>query len=279
MRSRDDPRAFGRASGLEEARSSWLRRGFHEFSDRLCADPDPFFPGHRFRAAHHRRLSGGLRCGGQRAPARGRGSTPWTDTGSTIYSNLTFFLGRAGDTLDFVVLRDGEKVRLDGVEMPLQARTDEEGKTTYLRGHQRGAGDHPRHPGQQAAVQPGTTAMDFVRTGLDQPGRSGLRGGGTAGPVRPGGHRDHHAAQVGQPSLRRWGTRCYNILYLSALIASQPGGDESAAHPRAGRGTDSLSVAERPALSGCSAEEIDPKYEGYVHMAGLALLLTLSAGW
>ena len=50
------------------------------------------------------------------------------------YNNLTFFLGRAGDTLDFVVLRDGEKVRLDGVEMPLQARTDEEGKTTYLRG-------------------------------------------------------------------------------------------------------------------------------------------------
>lgn len=107
------------------------------------------------------------------------------------YNNLTFFLGRAGDTLDFVVLRDGEKVRLDGVEMPLQARTDEEGKTTYLRGISVGRGDHPRHPGQQAAVQlvqqPG-----FCAHGLDQPGRSGLRGGWTAGPVRPGGHRDHH---------------------------------------------------------------------------------------
>lgn len=71
----DNPRAFGRAQRVEKDRHP-LRRGFHEFSDRLCADPDPFFPGHRFRAAHHRRLSGGLRCGGQRAPARGRGLLP-----------------------------------------------------------------------------------------------------------------------------------------------------------------------------------------------------------
>ena len=36
------------------------------------------------------------------------------------YNNLTFFLGRAGDTLDFVVLRDGEKVRLDAFAQALE---------------------------------------------------------------------------------------------------------------------------------------------------------------
>ena len=49
----------------------------------------------------------------------GTWSTPVDGHRIYNYNNLTFFLGRAGDTVDFVVLRDGEKVRLDGVEMPL----------------------------------------------------------------------------------------------------------------------------------------------------------------
>ena len=79
------------------------------------------------------------------------------------YNNLTFFLGRAGDTLDFVVLRDGEKVRLDGVEMPLQARTDEEGKTTYLRGISVGREIIPATLGSKLLYS-WYNSLDFVRT-------------------------------------------------------------------------------------------------------------------
>ena len=78
----DNPRAFGRARRVEKDRHP-LRRGFHEFSDRLCADPDPFFPGHRFRAAT---IDGFLEGYGveDSGSSPGTWSTPWTDTGSTI---------------------------------------------------------------------------------------------------------------------------------------------------------------------------------------------------
>lgn len=44
------------------------------------------------------------------------------------------YLERAGDTLDIVVERDGQTVRLDGLYLPRQERTDEEGVTTNRRG-------------------------------------------------------------------------------------------------------------------------------------------------
>ena len=51
-----------------------------------------------------------------------------------VYGNARLYLDRAGDTVDFVVERGGETVRLDGVELPRQQRTDEKGNVTNLRG-------------------------------------------------------------------------------------------------------------------------------------------------
>ena len=132
------------------------------------------------------------------------------------YNNLTFFLGRAGDTLDFVVLRDGEKVRLDGVEMPLQARTDEEGKTTYLRGISVGREIIPATLGSKLLYS-WYNSLDFVRTvwislGDLVSGVVGLRDlSGPVGIVTT-------ISQVGTQS-ETVGDAVYNILYLSALIA------------------------------------------------------------
>ena len=61
------------------------------------------------------------------------------------------------------MLRDGEKVRLDGVEMPLQARTDEEGKTTYLRGISVGREIIPATLGSKLLYS-WYNSLDFVRT-------------------------------------------------------------------------------------------------------------------
>ena len=71
----DNPRAFGRASGWKKI-VILCAGAFMNFLTGFVLILILFFPGHRFRAAHHRRLSGGLRCGGQRAPARGRGLLP-----------------------------------------------------------------------------------------------------------------------------------------------------------------------------------------------------------
>lgn len=51
-----------------------------------------------------------------------------------VYGNAQMYLERAGDTLDIVVERHGQTVRLDGLYLPRQERTDEEGVTTNRRG-------------------------------------------------------------------------------------------------------------------------------------------------
>ena len=51
-----------------------------------------------------------------------------------VYGNARFFLDRAGETIDFVVDRNGERVVLKDVHLPYQERTDEAGNYTRLRG-------------------------------------------------------------------------------------------------------------------------------------------------
>ena len=188
------------------------------------------------------------------------------------YNNLTFFLGRAGDTLDFVVLRDGEKVRLDGVEMPLQARTDEEGKTTYLRGISVGREIIPATLGSKLLYS-WYNSLDFVRTvwislGDLVSGVVGLRDlSGPVGIVTT-------ISQVGTQS-ETVGDAVYNILYLSALIAVNLAVMNLLPLPALDGGR-IFFLFLNGLLFGLFRRQIDPKYEGYVHMAGLALLLTLS---
>ena len=78
------------------------------------------------------------------------------------YGNAQFYMGRAGDTMDLVVERDGEKVYLDDVSLPRQERTDEEGNTTNYRGITIGAQVLPAGLGTKLIYSWNTT-LDYVR--------------------------------------------------------------------------------------------------------------------
>jgi len=183
------------------------------------------------------------------------------------YGNLTTYLGRAGSTIDFVVERGGEKIVLDDVYMPLQERMGEDGTTSYLRGF---------YVGQK--IIPATfvtrvqytwyTAVDFVRTvwmslGDLIGGVYGLRD--LSGPV---GIVDT-MNQIGEQSESA-ADAMLDLLYLAAFIAVNLA---------------VMNLLPLPALDGgrifflllnaILPWKIPAKYEGYVHMAGMALLMGL----
>ena len=183
------------------------------------------------------------------------------------YGNLSTYLARAGESIDFVVEREGEKVRVDDVYMPLQERVDEQGNTTMLRGF---------YVGQQ--VIPATlltrlqftwyTAIDFVRsvwmslTDLIS-GVYGLRD--LSGPVGIVDTMNQIGNQAQSASDALW-----DLLYLGAFIAVNLA---------------VMNLLPLPALDGgrifflllntILPWKIPAKYEGYVHMAGMVLLMSL----
>lgn len=188
------------------------------------------------------------------------------------YSNLSRYLGRAGDTLDLVVDRDGQRVYLDDVYMPLQERTDEDGNTTYLRGITIGQTVVPATVGNKLLYS-WYNCIDFVRMvwislGDLVTGAVGLRD--LSGPV---GIVDA-ISQVGSQSETATDA-AYNILYFAALIAVNLA---------------VMNLLPLPALDGgrifflllngilyaLIKKRIPAEYEGYVHFAGLVLLMGLS---
>ncbi len=183
------------------------------------------------------------------------------------YGNLSTYLSRAEDRVDLVVERDDKLIHLDGVYMPLQERVDEDGTTTWLRGF---------YLGQE--IVPATfvtrlqytwyTALDFVRTvwtslGDLISGVYGLRD--LSGPV---GIVDT-MNQIGEQAPSAYDA-AQDLLYLAAFIAVNLA---------------VMNLLPLPALDGgrifflllnvILPRKIPAKYEGYVHMAGLALLMGL----
>lgn len=183
------------------------------------------------------------------------------------YGDLSTYLSRAGSTIDFVVERDGEKVALDSVHMPLQERVDEEGNTTWLRGFL--VGQHFVPATVLTRIQyTWYTAVNFVRTvwmSLTDliSGVYGLND--LSGPV---GIVDT-MNQIGTQSATAYDAMM-NLLYLAAFIAVNLA---------------VMNLLPLPALDGgrifflllnlILPWKIPAKYEGYVHMAGMALLMGL----
>lgn len=186
------------------------------------------------------------------------------------YNNLQMFLRRAGDTIDWVVERDGERISVPDVFMPLQERTDENGQTTYLRGFSVGRAVVPATFGTRI-LYTWYGALDFVRMvwvslGDLISGAVGLRDlSGPVGIVST-------ITEVGTQSTTARDA-INNLLYLAALIAVNLA---------------VMNLLPLPALDGgrifflllngllyaLFRKEIAPKYESYVHLAGMAALLT-----
>lgn len=189
--------------------------------------------------------------------------------GHRIYTNgdLNIYLSRAEDTIDFVVERGGEKVRVEDVHMPIQERTDEEGKTTLLRGFYIGK-----------EIVPATvltriqytwyTAVNFVRTvwmSLTDLIRGIYGLSDLSGPVGIVDTMSQIGEQAESPR-----DAAFDLLYLAAFLAINLA---------------VMNLLPLPALDGgrifflllnaVLPWKIPAKYEGYVHMAGMALLLML----
>lgn len=186
-----------------------------------------------------------------------------------IYSDISIFFARTnGETMDLVVERDGETVILDDFPLKLQEYT-ENGQTTT-------------RYGINFSVVPATVGMrlreawfhsvDFVRlvrvSLVDLfSGHASLKD--VSGPI---GIVDT-LTQVGEQS-QTVGAAAMNIFYFAALIAINLA---------------VMNLLPIPALDGgriffllissvitlLTKKKIDPKYEGYIHLAGLICLLVL----
>ncbi len=188
-----------------------------------------------------------------------------------VYGNARFFLNRAGETLDFVVERDGQRVVLKDVHLPYQERTDEEGNFTRLRGISLGAAADKATLFNKLAYT-WRTAIDFVRTtwislGDLVTGAVGLRDlSGPVGIVNIMGELGSHSPTLADAA--------WNLSYLSAIIAVNLAVMNLLPLPALDGGRIFFLIINA-LLYGLLRKEIDPEYEGYVHLAGLAALMCL----
>ena len=196
-----------------------------------------------------------------------------------IYGDAAMLLGRAGDTVDLVVERDGVEVLLEDVFIPLQARETEEG-TTWLRGLHLGSEIIPATVGTRLVMSAYQAAdmvrmvwfslSDLVRGAVGVQDMSGVIG--IMDVMGQAGEAGAQAAEEsgGSPFLGA----LMSILNLSAFIAINLA---------------VMNLLPIPALDGgrifflavnwlftlVTRRRLDPKYEGYVHMAGFLFLLLL----
>ena len=191
------------------------------------------------------------------------------------YANFQFFLSRAGDTVDFVVERGGVRMRVDDVYMPLQeAGTDENGSPTYLRGLSVGHALLPATLGNKLLFS-WYEAMDLVRLvwislGDLLSGAVGLRE--LSGPV---GIVETISEVGSDPELSPTaGAAAGNIAYLAALIAVNLAVMNLLPLPALDGGR-IFFLLLNGVLYALFRKKIAPKYESYVHLAGLALLMGL----
>ena len=173
--------------------------------------------------------------------------------------------------MDWVVERDGQKIVLNDVHMPLQERTDEKGETTLLRGLTITRTLLPATFGNRLLYS-WYGALDFVRMvwmslGDILAGAVGFRD--LSGPVGIVDAMTDVGSQSETPQIA-----AFNLAYLAALIAVNLA---------------VMNLLPLPALDGgrifflllngllyfVLKKKISPQYEGYVHMAGMAALMAL----
>lgn len=188
-----------------------------------------------------------------------------------VYGNARFYLDRAGDTIDFVVERDGERVELKDVYLPYQERTDENGNFTRLRGlTMTAAADPTNFLGTLGYAW--KTCIDFVRVvwislGDLVSGAVGLRD--LSGPVGIVNMMGEVSSQA--PTLY---DALWNLGYLAALIAVNLAVMNLLPLPALDGGR-VFFLLLNAVIYGLFRRRIDAKYEGYVHLAGLAALMCL----
>ena len=184
---------------------------------------------------------------------------------------LLSILSQSGDSADWVVERGGEKITLKNVSMPVQERRDEAGNVTRYRGLSIGLGAQEATPGRRLLYS-WYASLDLVHmvwSGLASlvTGQVGLRE--MSGPVGVVDIMSEVGAQAPDAA-----TAVETMALLSALLAVNLA---------------VMNLLPLPALDGGRVfflilngllytlfrRKIDPRYEGYVHLAGMAALMVL----
>ena len=198
------------------------------------------------------------------------GDTIWSIDGHRIYftTNVSEYLARGGDTHDIVVKRDGEKVALNDFYLVAREYPGQDGKMYgfYF-------GTRPATFGAKLQTT-WYSAMDFVR--MAWMGLSDLFAGAVgvkdlSGPVGIVSMMN----EVGKESATK-AAAFSNIAYFSAFIAVNLAVMNMLPLPALDGGR-VFCLLVTWVLERISRRKIDPKYEGYIHTAGLVLLLALMA--
>lgn len=192
--------------------------------------------------------------------------------GKRVYfsSNIGLLLGRGDDVYDLVMLRDGEKIELNDFKLaPVEYVVD--GEKTLKYGLYFGV----KEEGAAAAIKyTWNASKDFVRMvwmGLSDlvTGAVGLKE--LSGPVGI----VELISDVGQASETTLAA-AYSISYLAAFIAINLAVMNMLPIPALDGGR-VLFLVITAIVEGVSKKKLNPKYEGYIHAAGLVLLLGLMA--
>lgn len=184
------------------------------------------------------------------------------------YYDVADFLARGDGRYDIVLIRDGEKIRLEDYALvPLEYEGQENRMYGFYLGYDEAS------PGVKLRYT-WNTAMEFGRwvwMGLQQlvSGQVGL--GDMSGPV---GIVDM-MAETGEQA-ESTADAVYNILYLGAFIAVNLAMMNMLPIPALDGGRIFFLLITW-AIESLSHRRLNPKYEGYIHAAGMVMLLGLMA--
>ena len=211
-------------------------------------------------------------CPYESADAMHAGDTFYSIDGQRIYlvSDVSAFLMRGNGVYDIVMLRNGEKVELNDFELSMKTYaeySDEGPKYGFVFGYTEAT------LGAKLEYT-WNTAMEFSRwvwIGLKDlvSGSVGLKD--MSGPV---GIVDM-MNDVGQQAENARAA-ADNLIYISAFIAVNLAIMNMLPIPALDGGRVFLMIVT-VIIEAISRKKLDPKYEGYIHMAGMVLLLGLMA--
>ena len=264
-----DPRAFGRAKGWKK----WIilcAGAFMNFVTGLIIMAVLYAPAQVFRAEVY---GGPLEGYGTEDCGLLAGDRFLSVDGHRVlvYGNARFYLDRAGEDVDFVVERNGQRVELKDVHLPYQERMDETGNYTRLRGLTMGSETEAAGLFDKLGCA-WNTCLDFVRVvwislGDLITGAVGLRDlSGPVGIVNMMGEVGIHSPTLADAA--------WNLGYLATLIAVNLAVMNLLPLPALDGGR-VFFLALNGLLYKLFRKKIDAKYEGWVHMAGMAALMCL----
>ena len=186
------------------------------------------------------------------------------------YGDASLLLGRAGDTLDLVLERNGNRVELHDFSMP-RSEVEEDGETVLRRGITIGAAAIEATPLTRLQMT-ANQSIDYVRMvwmslGDLLTGKVGIKD--MSGPiyiVKAGAELGAQAANTGDAF--------YSILNFMAFIAINLAVMNLLPIPALDGGR-IFFLAVNGVYSLFTRRKLDPKYEGYVNMAGFFCLILL----